>query len=165
MPLAKQLSEGTYRSRTRQFIATVAFAAVLLPAAVSAATETYYRWLDGQGKLVVSDRPPQDSSIEYEVVSQRTSLIRRVGSGEGAVPAEVTPRPGNEFEQVDEAAEESGVEKNPENCARARANIETLDSAARIRIRDEDTGEIRFISDDEREDQRQKALAAIEVNC
>jgi hypothetical protein len=59
------------------------------------AADTYYRWKDERGKLVVSDRPPTDPDIEYEVVSQRSSLVRRVRSGEGAVPPEVVPRPGN----------------------------------------------------------------------
>ena len=140
-------------------------AAIATPFAGQAAGDTYYRWLDEKGKMVVSDRPPTDPAIEYDVVSQRSSMIRRVQPGEGAVPAEVTPRPGNEFEQVDESVDDSEVAKNPESCARAQANLDALDSAARIRIRDEDTGEIRFISDEEREIQRQKALDVIRVHC
>ena len=132
----------------------------------SGAESTYYRWYDESGKLVVSDRPPQDVQIEYEVVSPRSNFVRRVSPGQGAVPAEVTPRPGNEFEQVDVNREQIEViPKNPESCARAKANLETLASAARIRIRDPDTGELRFISEDEKETQRQKARDTIRVHC
>ncbi|WP_439100681.1 DUF4124 domain-containing protein [Congregibacter sp.] len=137
---------------------------LIVPEASSA--DTYYRWKDEQGKLVVSDRPPASEQIEYEVVSQRSSLIRRVKPGEGAVPKEVTPRPGNEFTQVDPRQEEiEVVTKNPESCARAKANLETLNTAARIRIRDKATGELRFISEEEKETQRQKARDTIRVHC
>lgn len=130
------------------------------------AADTYYRWKDTQGKLVVSDRPPADEAIEYEVVSQRSSLIRRVKPGEGAVPAEVTPRPGNQFKQVDEREEQmEAVVKNPESCARAKANLDTLNTSARIRIRDGETGELRFISEEEKDVQRQKARDIVRVHC
>ena len=132
----------------------------------SGADDSFYRWKDERGRLVVSDRPPTDPTIEYEVVSQSTSMARRVMPGEGAVPPEVEPRPGNEFEQVDLSRQElEVVKKNPESCARATANLETLNTSARIRIRDPDTGELRFISEEEKDLQRQKALETIRVHC
>ena len=127
------------------------------------AADTYYRWKDERGKLVVSDRPPADPDIEYEVVSQRTSLVRRVRPGEGAVPPEVVPRPGNRFEQVETG--EPMMEKNPEACARARTNLETLDTSARIRIRDPDTGEMRYLTEEEKVTQRERAEETIRVHC
>ncbi|MEM6900884.1 MAG: DUF4124 domain-containing protein [Pseudomonadota bacterium] len=143
-----------------------AFLALAQFSDAEAAKDTYYRWNDSDGKLVVSDRPPQDASMEYEVVSQRSTLVRRVRPGEGAVLPEVNPRPGNQFEQVDTRREQIEiVKKNPESCARARANIETLDSTARIRIRDKETGELRFLSEEEKDVQRQKARDTIRVHC
>ena len=138
----------------------------LVDAPSAEAADTYYRWRDERDKLVVSDRPPTDPNIEYEVVSQRSSMARRVAPGEGAVPPEVDPRPGNEFEQVDLSRQEMEVvRKNPESCARAMANLETLNTSARIRIRDPETGELRFISEEEKETQRQKARETIRVHC
>jgi hypothetical protein len=138
--------------------------ALTVAPAAEAAT-TYYRWNDAQGKLVVSDRPPVGEDIEYEVVSQKSSLIRRVKAGEGAVPPEVEPRPGNEFTQVNQSAEAAPVEKNPENCERARTNIVTLDTSARIRIKDPATGELRYLSEEEQLTQRKKAEETIRVHC
>lgn len=136
-----------------------------LPMPASAAG-TYYRWRDEQGKLVVSDRTPEDDNVTYEVISQSSSLIRRVAPGEGAVPLETDPRPGNEFEQVDTREEElSVVKKNPERCSRARANLETLDTAARIRIRDEDTGQLRYLTQEDMDTQREKASDIVRVHC
>jgi hypothetical protein len=107
-----------------------------------------------------------DKSVQYEVVSQGTSLMRRVAPGEGAVPPEVTPRPGNRFDQVDTNKEQQEeIPKNPERCARAMANIETLDSAARIRIRDPESGELRYLTDEEKDEQRARAKSVIEVHC
>ena len=140
-------------------------AALVMDMPAASAADTYYRWKDEQGKLVVSDRPPT-VDIEYEVVSQRSSLVRRVKPGEGAVPAEVTPRPGNQFEQTDTRNEQlEAVTRNPESCARAKANLETLNTTARIRIRDQETGEVRYLSEDEKETQRQKARDIIRVHC
>ena len=161
-------TEARWKSQSKQGLVLLALllAATLALPTPSVAADTYYRWKDEQGKMVVSDRPPTDEDIEYEVVSQRSSLVRRVSPGEGAVPAEVNPRPGNEFEQVDTRREQiEVVPKNPESCARAKANLETLNTAARIRIRDEQTGELRFISEDEKETQRQKARDIIRVHC
>ncbi len=143
---------------------TVGAGAYSVPAA--AAADTYYRWRDAQGKLVVSDRPPSDSGVEYEVVSQNSNLMRRVQPGEGAVPPEVNPRPGNEFEQVSKNPQRlEAIARNPESCARATANLETLNSTARIRIRDADTGELRFLSEEEKEVQRAKAQDIMRVHC
>jgi hypothetical protein len=133
----------------------------------SEAAETYYRWKDDSGRLVVSDRPPQDPDVEYEVVSQRSTLTRRVRSGEGAVPPEVTPRPGNEFEAREAPASETenSIPKNSESCARARKNLETLNTAARIRIRDPDTGELRYLTEEDKDEQREQAMEIIRVHC
>ena len=146
---------------------TALLVALVTPISFDAhAADTYYRWKDSRGKMVVSDRPPTDSSVDYEVVSQRSSLVRRVSAGEGAVPPEVTPRPGNEFEQVDTRQEQmEAIPKNPESCERAKANLDTLNTSARIRIRDQETGELRFLSEDEKETQRQKARDTIRVHC
>lgn len=146
--------------------ATPLLLCLTLAAPLAEAAETYYRWRDDQGKLVVSDRPPVDKATEYEVVSQGSTFVRRVGAGEGAVPAEVKPRPGNEFDQVNVRNEQlEAIVKNPESCARATDNLDTLNTSARIRIRDTDTGELRFLSEDEKEVQRQKARDIIRVHC
>ena len=138
--------------------------------------DTYYRWKDERGKLVISDRTPEDLAVDYEVVSLgSTTLVRRAPPGEGALAPEVTPEPGNETRQgnrQDMTPQETTpqetmevIPKDPEICAQARTNLETLNTSARIRIRDRDSGEPRFISEEEREIQRQKARDTIHVHC
>lgn len=125
------------------------------------AENPHYRWLDDRGNPVHSDRPPE-KGVDYEVVSTESSLKRVVSNKEGAVPAEITPRAGNEFEQADSAPDKG--QKNAQYCQRARTNLQSIDSVSRIRIRDK-SGEFRYLSDEEKATERQKAIDAIEVHC
>jgi hypothetical protein len=125
------------------------------------AQNTHYRWLDDRGNPVHSDRPPEDGQ-NYEVVTTGSSLMREVEGSKGAVPPETAPRVGNEFEQTDK--EPAQIKKNPEYCDRAQKNLETLDNFRRIRVRDEN-GEFRYLSEEEVEEQRREAKAAISVHC
>ena len=133
---------------------------VALPSA--AAGNTHYRWTDDRGNPVHSDRPPPKGT-DYEVVTTGSSLVRRVSGDEGAVPPETMPRVGNEFDQIDMEAPKE-VEKNPEYCERARKNLEALENANRIRVRN-DQGEMRVLSDEERDAEKIKAQDAIAVHC
>lgn len=126
------------------------------------AGNTYYRWSDERGNPVHSDRPPPEGT-EYEVVTSGTSLVRKVAADEGAVPAEADPRPGNEFDRY-ESGEVEPPKKNPEYCKRAQDNLATLESAARVRIRD-DQGEYRYLTQDEKETEKAKARDLIAVHC
>lgn len=127
----------------------------------NAAGQVVYRWKDAQGNQVNSDRPPPVGT-DYEVISTSSSMVRPVDAEEGAVPLKVNPSPGNEFEPVDTSPPK--IEKNPEYCQRARENLEALDAKVRIQMRNEQ-GEVHFLTEEEREVQRQKALDTIKVHC
>ena len=135
---------------------------VLTTALPTAAGTTHYRWLDDRGNPVHSDRPPPKGT-DYEVITTGSSLIRKVSGDEGAVPPETQPRVGNEFDQIDMEAP-AEVEKNPEYCERAQKNLEALENANRIRVRN-DQGEMRILSDEEREAEKIKARDAIADHC
>lgn len=144
-------------------------ATIALPAA--AESSTYYRWKDERGNLVISDRPPENPRIAYETVQPGVSLRRWPTPAPTAPPepGKSGSEPGKTGSETEPVAQEAPVpskppQADPELCARARANLETLGSAARIRMRDED-GEMRFLDDEEREAQRQEALKAIEAHC
>ncbi|RLQ21428.1 DUF4124 domain-containing protein [Seongchinamella sediminis] len=141
------------------FIATLLYLAPLSSEVI--AGTTHYRWLNERGNPVHSDRPPP-KGIDYEVITTGSGLKRVVAAEEGAVPAEATPRVGNEFEQ--QQVQEKNTVKNPEYCKRATENLETLTSAPRIRLRDEE-GQFRFLSNEERETEIAKAEAAIATHC
>jgi hypothetical protein len=149
--------------RAIQTCVLTAAAVLLTISSLSAnAGRDYYRWMDERGNPVHSDRPPP-KGVDYEVVSTGSSLTRQVGAEEGAVPAETEPSVGNEFERVN-AEQTQLVKKNPEYCQRARENLATLNTAARIRVRN-DQGEFRYLDEEEKEFRRKESQDAIDVHC
>jgi hypothetical protein len=127
----------------------------------ASASETLYRWMDEAGNPVNSDRPPPQG-VKYEVISTSSSMVRKVGSDEGAVPLKVKPSADNDFQQVDTSKPK--IEKNSEFCDRAKENLAALDSNIRIQMRN-DKGEVHYLSAEEREVERKKALDTIKANC
>jgi hypothetical protein len=125
------------------------------------ASEVVYRWNDAQGNPVNSDRPPPKGT-DYEVISTKSSMVRPVDAAEGAVPLETKPRVGNEFQPVDSNTPKEV--KNAEFCQRARENLSALDANVRIKMRDAQ-GEIYYLSMEEREVQRKKAVDTIKAHC
>jgi hypothetical protein len=128
----------------------------------SAHAETYYRWQDAKGNPVHSDRPPP-AGIDYEVINTGSKLVRKVEAEQGAVPATTRSTPSNEF-STQPSEPETTVEKNPEYCSRAQANLQTLNTNARVRIRD-NNGEYVYLSQEEKDIQRKKAQDLIAVHC
>lgn len=123
--------------------------------------QTFYRWIDDRGHTVHSDRPPP-KGIKYEVISTKSSLVREVDADEGAVPLDVEPSVSNDFDAVD--TNSTLVEKNPEYCQRAKDNLEALNTDVQIQMRDKN-GELRAITPEEREIQKQKAMDTMAVHC
>jgi len=144
---------------------TVGLAALLTFAtSFASAGETVYRWKDAAGNQVNSDRPPPDG-IEYETMSTSSSMVHTVE--DPAVPASAPTQPGAGKDAAAAPvadAQSPATQKNPELCARAKDNLTQLDTHARIRLRD-DKGEIRFLSEDEKLAEKQKAQEAIKVFC
>jgi hypothetical protein len=128
----------------------------------SGAADSHYRWLDNRGNTVLSDRPPP-AGTDYEVISTKSGMKRQVQGEQGAVPREVVPSVRNEFEPVarNPSAE---VRKNPEICTIARTNLETLNTFARVQVRN-DQGDVQYLSDEEKEVQRNEAEALIRQHC
>lgn len=140
-----------------------------LAAASASAADRLYRWVDDNGNQVNSDRPPS-AEMDYEVISTESSMVRTLGD-ESDSPSQVEgdnekPYEG-ETERVTEARDsdsDSDSKKNPENCEIARNNLIQLNSSARIRLRGDD-GEIRYLSVEEKDIQRENATRAIAVYC
>ena len=126
------------------------------------ANDTHYRWVDKHGNPVHSDRTPPEGT-DYEVITSGTSLVRKVNSAEGAVPAETSPSVDNDFNPVD-TAKPKVPEKNAEYCKRAQDNLATLDSRARIRMKN-DQGETYILTEEDKEEKRVEARSVIASAC
>ena len=129
----------------------------------SLAERGYYKWVDADGRPHHSDRPPP-SGVAYEFVSTGGGLSRsvsaeenRTSSGAAAMPPEQEPEP-------NEAVQRTEVKKDPALCDSAKANLDTLNSNARVRIRGSD-GTIRYLTPEEKDVQRRKAQDLIAVHC
>lgn len=140
----------------------VAASGLLGPSAL--ADKGYYKWMDEDGNPQHSDRPPP-TGVEYEFVSTDSGLSRRISAeqsrtrdqGDGPATPDAPPP------TATAAGDQVAIEKNPALCDQARANLDTLQSSARVRIRD-DQG-IRYLSEEEKEVQRSKARDLIAVHC
>lgn len=134
----------------------------LAPAAQ--ASDTVYRWKDNRGNLVVSDRPPEDSRIEYDAVHMGPNAMTRTLTRPG--PGAPSPAGTSRLEaDTDKPGDRvTRVEKDPEICRTARDNLQTLDTFARIRTKDEN-GEYYYLSEEEKEAQREQARELIRVHC
>jgi hypothetical protein len=142
----------------------VAASGLLGPAAL--AEKGYYKWMDPKGNPQHSDRPPP-TGVEYEFISTDTGLSRRVSAEESRTRAnpdtDNAPPPTGGAPADTGDSDQVAIEKDPALCDQARANLDTLQSKARVRIRD-DQG-IRYLTEEEKEVQRQKARDLIAVHC
>jgi Domain of unknown function (DUF4124) len=128
----------------------------------SSADRVVYRWTDDAGNQVNSDRPPPQGT-DYEVVSTSSSAVREIDAQEGAVPLEVKPSGADRSKPVANS-DKPKIEKNPEYCEQAKANLEALDTHARIRIPNEQ-GDFRYIDEAEKQEQRKLAMETIATHC
>ncbi len=150
---------------TAVFTVLVLVGSGLLGPAFSA-EKGYYKWLDSSVNPHHSDRPPPPG-VDYEFVSTEYGMTRLVTVEEsrsnerGSSTASSMPPPAQATRTA--AEEQVAVEKIPALCDQARANLDTLESKARVRIRDDDG--IRYLSEEEKDVQRQKARDLIAVHC
>ena len=127
------------------------------------AGDTYYRWNDASGNPVNSDRPPP-AGVEYDVVTTRTNTMVDERADQPETPQGGSSRTGNTVDQQNRPVPLMEFEKDPQACAIAKQNLETLNTHARIRMPDAD-GNFRYLNEDEKANARIEAEAAISQNC
>ena len=149
----------------------VMVALAALPWLISDTTDaSTYRWVDQNGNPVLSDRPPE-AGIPYTEVGIETGF-RRYAKPVSAEKTESSdnPAPGGKpatlaaSTDVSESVRIEAVEPQPALCDQARDNIFKLETFARMRVQD-DSGEVRFMTDDERASQLNTAYQVRDANC
>lgn len=122
-----------------------------------AAGPGYYQWLNDRGVPQYSERPPTDRPYTF--------ITTKAGTKSSQPSATATDQGITVPSSVDEGLPEiQAQEKNTAFCNRARNNLKTLEGKARVRIRD-NNGDYRYLSEEEKEAQRQKATNLIAVHC
>lgn len=121
----------------------------------STSAELYYKW-DKDGITQYTKEKPRDVPSE-EV---RTLGGKSPGaSSRPAAPSAAAPATSNAG-----SGEAAAVKKDPKVCEQAKANLETLQSTAIVRMKDE-YGNETVMDDKQREDQLKRAQEAIKINC
>ena len=127
------------------------------------AANGYYKWMDERGNPHHSDRPPP-SGVEYEFISTDTGMRRRIGASSSAGGSSAPSMPTSAPETTTVAERQTQIKKIPEYCDQAKANLDTLNSTARVRIRGPN-GEIKYLNEEEKADQRVKARDLMAIHC
>ncbi len=115
----------------------------------SLSSKDFYKWEDENGVVHYSAHPPKDKPN----TKVRTTNIY-------GDPAAAPPK--KELEAVASASEEE-LPKDPERCAAARKNLETMKNNARIKVKEGDS--FRFLGPEEIEKQMNTAREIIKQDC
>jgi hypothetical protein len=140
-------------------------ACCLFFASQSYAGNEIYKWVDDSGVTHYSARPPEDGRLYEEVKVRNRNRYATQGTTLAGVPT-ATPTPAQEPEITQPGREVSvqNPEKVAQNCARARKNIDTINSKRRVLISDEQ-GQQRRLSDDERAKLMQESQQYLQRWC
>ena len=145
---------------------------LLLVLSFSANAGKIYRWQDDAGTWHYTATPPADSaaeSINIKVTPPSTS--QQQGPADKSVEDKANKSEGNEKSPADTelkksaevAAEDNALAKK--NCANAKANLANLQNHRRLRIRDDELGEERYLSDDEHNDWMSRSKEEVRKYC
>lgn len=146
-----------------QNILTLTLLLAIIPAGTSSAP--VYTWTDNNGVTHFGDRQPTGSTAERVNV--------RSGTASDAVADRQNPqtrlqnaqqRQANETELSEETAvQKARRQQRAANCETARSNLDVIDRNARIRV--EENGEQRYLSEQEIADKRIEFERIAEENC
>jgi len=145
----------------RTFLLALAAAALALPAAAQV-----YKWLDEDGRVHYSAQRPPAGAEQLETIEPRdteASPQARKRLAEQQKRLEALRRQREQREQ--RAAEQAAAEASRrENCAKARENLQNLQTAIRIYETDDQGNRVR-VGEEQRQANIEQARAAIEEFC
>lgn len=150
--------------------ATACFAGVLAIAFSTVATAEIYRWVDDNGVVQFSDKPPPDQqseTVEIRATSRPasngppTNAPKPLAQSTGAAPADAQPEPTVSPEQQ---AEIDAV--RAENCRRAQSNLQFLQDNPPSRLLDTDAqGNVYRLTVEDHTARMQTASDAVDKYC
>jgi len=126
--------------------------------ALPTTAETYYKW-DKEGVTQYTKEKPRDVPSE-EVRTLGGSKMHGSNSTPATQPTDKT----DSAKATGATDSKAAAKKDPQVCERAKANLETLQSRAQVRMKDE-YGEMQTMSDQQRDEQIKKAQEAIKTHC
>lgn len=143
---------------------------LLLGATAShAQPDKYYKWVDDKGGVHYSARPPRDRPAQLIKMEREASPSPTPPSAPAKPGSEPTPAAPTTESEAPAAANAANARvlaaEAATNCEIARKNLNALSARARVRIKDEKTGEFRFLTPEEHAQWLQDSEAGVRDNC
>ncbi|WP_101759646.1 DUF4124 domain-containing protein [Oceanicoccus sp. KOV_DT_Chl] len=145
-------------SLTQHLLFLVTTLCLLAALSLQAAPNGLYRWTDADGTVQYSDYPPEGVEAEFIKYTGASSQGKSSTTEKKTETAETAANQGAEPSKL-----EVMPDKDPVLCKQAQANLKALEGA-RIRITEPD-GSKRFLTEEEKEGQRENARKFIKINC
>ena len=151
------MQTGSSLFRLCRQLAAILTLAMLM--SMPAMAKDFYRWKDDAGVTHYSEIPPKD----YPSVKVRASNIRVEvdDSGDAATTAETGTKTTDE--PAAESTSAADPVKDPERCAIAQRNVETLKTNSRVRIKED--GEFRYLTPEEMAENLRVAQQIVDEEC
>lgn len=126
-------------SRFTEALLRVAMVVMVLAAAGVAQAQQVYRWVDEQGNVHYTDRPPPERDAEpLPIEIQPTDLEAAIRAERDRAEFLEHQEQDREDDAHDAAAEETDRENLARSCAQARERVATIEAARRLSRVDED---------------------------
>jgi hypothetical protein len=134
---------------------------VLLALSTGATAGQIYKWVDGQGNVHFGSQPPEGQ--------EAAAVNPSISQPKVSAPTTPAPEPEQqdaEQEKLDQQARSKASEREKElkiYCERIRNDLAQMKASPRVRI--EENGEPRRLTEAERQERIAKSEASIKENC
>lgn len=143
----------------RRYLLPTVFMGLLLAISLpSQASKDFYKWKDENGVTHYSEHPPSKKVAKGDTTKVRTTNL------------DYTPPVSDATKDKKEESKREGVppitqEKSPELCEIAKKNLQVIAENARIRVKEGENGEYRFLTPEEIEKRKKSAEKQRDENC
>jgi hypothetical protein len=129
------------------------------------AAETVYKWVDEHGVTQFSAQPPTGGGAEKLKIdapeASAAAADTTPATGDNGRPKDITEGVANPS-----AADLAEIEKQrAANCATAKRNLESLNTRVHVRIKDENSGEDRYLTPEEHEKWKKDSTLRVDEYC
>ena len=155
-------------SKWKTAVAATALATTFLTIGLPGTAATLYRWTDANGTPVISDRPPPQGTAYTTSESGRYAPPRPDSTtGSNVTTPSVSKSAAGAMVTVDpsKAGKTEITPGTEEQCASIKDEIFKLETFARIRQIDPESGEAIFMTDAQRQERLDKAIQFQSERC
>jgi Domain of unknown function (DUF4124) len=124
------------------------------------ASKDFYKWQDENGVTHYSAHPPSKKQTQKEPTKVRATNL----------DYDAPPQASNDANPKDKEKTKAGTppitqEKSSELCEVAKNNLKMIEENARIRVKDGDKGEYRYLTTEEIQSRKADAQKQVDENC